>query len=170
MTALAPPPPSPHRAPRSPQLHDAGDVPRGEDPPDVVEVPDEDAAVGSAGQRERRQELVALRLPVTAGAGDAAAPAVSWGTATSRWVFINMATVHFYVFPPIYESNVQLWTCLVKKMLSFLYISKNSENCLNIFASFKDLRPFKQTQAAIHCATTQFYNNHHHRVCARSHP
>lgn len=95
MTALAP------RRPRSPQLHDAGDVPRGEDPPDVVEVPDEDAAVGSAGQRERRQELVALRLPVTARAGDAAAPAVSWRTTRSRRLLISVATAHL--------STVQLW-------------------------------------------------------------
>lgn len=121
MTALAPPPPnpSPLPAPLSPQLHDAGDVPRGEDPPDVVEVSDEDAAVGSAGQRERRQELVALRLPVTAGAGDAAAPAVSWRATTSRWVLISMATVHFYRFLAIYlsigyESIVQSLTCSVE--------------------------------------------------------
>lgn len=61
----------------SPQLHHAADVPRGEDPADVVEVADKDAAVGTAGQCQRRQQLVALSLAVTAGTRDTAAPAVS---------------------------------------------------------------------------------------------
>lgn len=33
-----------------PQLHDTGNIPRGEDPPDVVEVSNEDAAICSTGQ------------------------------------------------------------------------------------------------------------------------
>ena len=62
-----------------PELHDAGHVPRGEDPPDVVEVSNEDAPLCAAGQRQRGQQLVALRLPVAAGAGDTAPAAVACG-------------------------------------------------------------------------------------------
>lgn len=36
--------------PLLPQLHDTGNIPRGEDPPDVVEVSNEDAAICSTGQ------------------------------------------------------------------------------------------------------------------------
>lgn len=64
-------------SPSVPQLHHTGDVPRGEDASDVVEVPDEEAPVGATGQRHGGQQLVALRLAVTAGARDAAAPAVT---------------------------------------------------------------------------------------------
>jgi len=63
--------------PLLPQLHDTGNIPGGEDPPDVVEVSNEDAAICSAGQSQRRQQLVALCLPVTAGAGDAAPTSIS---------------------------------------------------------------------------------------------
>lgn len=46
VTAAAILPPSPSL----PQLHDTGNIPRGEDPPDVVEVSNEDAAICSTGQ------------------------------------------------------------------------------------------------------------------------
>lgn len=60
-----------------PELHDTGHVPRGEDPPDVVKVTHENAAIGSAGQGQRGQELVAFCLSVTAGAGNATTAAIS---------------------------------------------------------------------------------------------
>ncbi len=63
--------------PLLPQLHDTGNIARGEDPPDVVEVSNEDAAICSTGQSQGRQQFVALRLPITAGAGDATATSIS---------------------------------------------------------------------------------------------
>lgn len=63
--------------PLLPQLHDTGHIPRREDPPYVVEVSDEKATICSTGQSQGRQQLVALCLPVTAGAGDAAAAAIT---------------------------------------------------------------------------------------------
>lgn len=60
-----------------PQLHDAGNVPRGKNPPDVVEISHENAAVGSAGQSQGGQKLVAFCLSITAGAGNATATAIS---------------------------------------------------------------------------------------------
>lgn len=63
--------------PLLPELHHTANVPGGEDPPDVVEVPDENAAIRSASEGQRRQQLVALCLAVTAGAGDAASPTIS---------------------------------------------------------------------------------------------
>lgn len=80
-----------------PQLHDTAHIPRGEDPPDVVEVSHKDAAIGSAGQSQGGQQLVALRLPVTAGAGDAAAAAVSW-----KGSFLLTGTFRFW------SLNIQL--------------------------------------------------------------
>lgn len=61
----------------SPELHDAGHVARRVDAADVVEVSHVQAAVDAPGQGHGRQQLVALRLPVAAGAGDAAAPPVA---------------------------------------------------------------------------------------------
>lgn len=63
--------------PSLPQLHDTGYIPRGKDSPDVIEVSDEDAAVSSTGQSQWGQQLVPLRLPITAGTRDAAATAIS---------------------------------------------------------------------------------------------
>lgn len=60
-----------------PQLHDTGNIPRGEDPPDVVEVSNKDAAICTTGQSQGRKQLVALCLTITARAGDAAAPSIS---------------------------------------------------------------------------------------------
>lgn len=60
-----------------PQLHDAGDIPRGKDPPDVVKVSHENAAISSASQRQGGQKFVAFCLPITAGAGNATATAIS---------------------------------------------------------------------------------------------
>lgn len=60
-----------------PQLHDTGDIPRGIDPPDVVKVSHENAAISSTRQRQRGQKFVAFCLPITAGAGNATAAAIS---------------------------------------------------------------------------------------------
>lgn len=60
-----------------PQLHDTGDIPGGEDPPDVVKVSHENAAISSTRQRQGGQKFVAFCLPVAAGAGDATATAIS---------------------------------------------------------------------------------------------
>lgn len=60
-----------------PQLHDAGDIPRGKDPPDVVKVSHENAAISTTSQRQGGQKFVAFCLPITAGAGNATATAIS---------------------------------------------------------------------------------------------
>lgn len=60
----------------SPELHDACHVPRGVDPADEIEIANVEAAIDAPGQSNRRQQLVALGLPVTAGAGNAPAPSV----------------------------------------------------------------------------------------------
>lgn len=60
-----------------PQLHDTGDIPRGKDPPDVVKVSHENAAISSTSQRQGGQKFVAFCLPITAGAGNASATAIS---------------------------------------------------------------------------------------------
>lgn len=60
-----------------PQLHDTGDIPRGKDPPDVVKVSHENAAISSTSQRQGGQKFVAFCLPVAAGAGNATATAIS---------------------------------------------------------------------------------------------
>lgn len=61
-----------------PQLHDTGDVARGEDPPDVVKVSNKDAAICSTGESQRGQQLVPFSLSVAAGAGDAPTATVSF--------------------------------------------------------------------------------------------
>ena len=80
-----------------PELHDAGHIARGEDPPDVVEVSNEDAPLGTAGQGQRGQQLVALGLPVTAGAGDAAPAAVAC-RGGSAWTRGDGRGLHVMVF------------------------------------------------------------------------
>lgn len=60
-----------------PQLHDTGDIPRGKDPPDVVKVSHENAAISSTSQRQGGQKFVAFCLPIAAGAGNATATAIS---------------------------------------------------------------------------------------------
>lgn len=59
-----------------PELHDTCDIARWVDAADVVEIPNIQTSVDAPCQSHRRQQLVALGLPVTAGAGDAPAPAV----------------------------------------------------------------------------------------------
>lgn len=61
----------------SPELHDAGDIPRGVDTSDVVEISHVQTSVDAPRQSHRRQQLVALGLPVTAGTRDASAPPVA---------------------------------------------------------------------------------------------
>lgn len=58
-------------SPYIPQLQDVGDVPRGEDPSDVVEVSHIEAPVGATREGHGGQELVAVSKAVAAGAGDA---------------------------------------------------------------------------------------------------
>lgn len=58
-------------SPYIPQLQDVGDVPRGEDPADVVEISHIEAPVGATRQGHGGQELVAVSKAVAAGAGDA---------------------------------------------------------------------------------------------------
>lgn len=81
ITAPPPSPPSEEypadEAALSPELHDARDVARRVDAADVVEIADVQTAVDAPRQSHRRQQLVALGLPVAAGAGDAPAPPVA---------------------------------------------------------------------------------------------
>lgn len=64
-------------APYVPQLQDVGDVPRGEDPSDVVEISHVEATVGATRQGHGGQELVAVSKAVTAGAGDASPASIA---------------------------------------------------------------------------------------------
>ena len=67
-----------------PELQDTGDIPRGEDPPHVVEVPHVQTPVRAAGQSHGGQQLVPVSQPVAAGAGDAAAAPVAHHAADYR--------------------------------------------------------------------------------------
>lgn len=64
-------------SPSLPQLHDTGNIARGKDPPDVIEVSNKNAAICSTGESKGCQQLVALCLSVTAGARDAATATIS---------------------------------------------------------------------------------------------
>lgn len=64
------------RAAILPELHDTRDIARWVDAPDVVEIADVQASIDAPCQSHRRQQLVALGLPITAGARDASAPPV----------------------------------------------------------------------------------------------
>lgn len=59
-----------------PELHNAGDVARRVDAPDVVEIAHVEAAIDAPRQGKGRQQLVAQGLAVAAGARDATAPTV----------------------------------------------------------------------------------------------
>lgn len=64
-------------SPYVPQLQDVGDIPRGEDPSDVVEISHIEAPVRATGQGHRGQELVPVSKAVAAGAGDASPASVA---------------------------------------------------------------------------------------------
>lgn len=64
-------------SPNIPQLQDVGDVPRGEDPSDVVEISHVEAAVGAAREGHGGQELVAVSEAVAAGTGNAPAAPIA---------------------------------------------------------------------------------------------
>lgn len=55
-----------------PELQDACDVPRGENPPHIVEVAHVQTSIWATGQSHRGQQLVSVSKAITAGAGDAA--------------------------------------------------------------------------------------------------
>lgn len=59
-----------------PELHDTRDIARWVDASDVVEISDVQTSVDAPSQSHRRQQLVALGLPVAAGTRDASAPPV----------------------------------------------------------------------------------------------
>lgn len=67
-----------------PELQDAGDIPRGENPPYVVEVSHVQTSIRAARQSHGGQQLVSVSEAVTAGAGDAAPAPVSHHTANYR--------------------------------------------------------------------------------------
>lgn len=60
-----------------PQLHNTGNVSRGKDASDVVEVTDKQAAIRSTGQGHWSQQFVAISLAITAGAGDTASAPIT---------------------------------------------------------------------------------------------
>lgn len=110
----------PSLPPLLPQLHDTGDIPRGEDPPDVVEVSNEDAAICSAGQSQGRQQLVALCLPITAGAGDAAATSISWRRT------LNQCNIWFLLFP---QNRLTSWDLISHYYMAMLNTQFWLVNC-----------------------------------------
>lgn len=67
-----------------PQLQDVGDIPRGEDPSDVVEISHIEAPVRATRQGHRGQELVAVSKAVAAGAGDASPAPIAHDTPDDR--------------------------------------------------------------------------------------
>ena len=72
-----------------PELQHTGDVARGEDPSNVVEVAYVQAAVRATCQRHRSQQLVAVRQAVTAGAGNAPPPSVTHDAPNHRGLLGN---------------------------------------------------------------------------------
>lgn len=73
-------------SPYIPQLQDVGDVPRGEDPSDVVEISHIEAPVGATGEGHGGQELVAISKAIAAGAGDASAAPIAHDAPDDRWL------------------------------------------------------------------------------------
>lgn len=61
-----------------PELHHAGNIPGGEDPPDVVEVSNIHTAISSTCQSKGCQQLITLCLPIAAGARDATTTSISY--------------------------------------------------------------------------------------------
>lgn len=59
-----------------PELHDAGDIAGRVDASDVVEISHVEAPIDPPRQSHGRQQFVTLGKSITAGAGDAPAPAV----------------------------------------------------------------------------------------------
>lgn len=67
-----------------PELHDARDVAWRVDAADVVEISHVQTPVDAPRESHRRQQLVALGLPVTARTRDASAPAVAHDSGDHR--------------------------------------------------------------------------------------
>lgn len=70
--------------PLLPKLQDTGDVPRGKNPPHVVEVAHVKTSIRAASQGHGGHELVAVSKAITAGAGNAAPAPVPHHTADNR--------------------------------------------------------------------------------------
>lgn len=71
-------------SPYIPHLQDVGDISRGEDPSDVIEVSHIEAPIGATGEGHGGQELVAISKTVAAGAGDAPPAPVAHDAADDR--------------------------------------------------------------------------------------
>jgi hypothetical protein len=67
-----------------PQLQDAGDVSRGEDPADVVEVSHIQAPVRATGEGQGGQQLVPISEAVATGAGNTSSASIAHGAADDR--------------------------------------------------------------------------------------
>lgn len=69
-----------------PELHDTCDIARRVDASDVVEISDVQTSIDAPRQSHWRQQLVALGLPITAGARDASPPPVPHDGGDHRWL------------------------------------------------------------------------------------
>lgn len=73
-------------SPYIPQLQDVGDIPRREDPSDVVEVAHVEAPIGATREGHRGQELVAISKAIAAGARYASPAPVAHDASDDRWL------------------------------------------------------------------------------------
>lgn len=73
-------------SPYTPQLQDIGDIPRGEDPSDVVEISHIEAPVRATRESHGGQQLVAIGKAIAAGAGDAPPAPVAHDAPDDRWL------------------------------------------------------------------------------------
>lgn len=69
-----------------PHLQDVGDISRGEDPTDVIEVSHVKTPIRATGEGNRGQELVAISKTIAAGAGDAPPAPIAHDAADDWWL------------------------------------------------------------------------------------
>ena len=74
------------RSPYIPHLQDVGDISRGEDSADVVEVSHVETTIRAAGEGHGGQELVAISKTIAAGAGDTSPAPIAHDAADDRWL------------------------------------------------------------------------------------
>ena len=73
-------------SPYIPQLQDVGDIPRGEDPPDVVEISHVEASVRATCEGHGGQEFIAIGKAIAAGAGDASPAPIAHDAPDDGWL------------------------------------------------------------------------------------
>lgn len=72
--------------PYIPHLQDVGNISRGEDPADVIEVSHIETPIRATGEGHGGQELVAISKTIAAGAGDAPPAPIAHDAADDWWL------------------------------------------------------------------------------------